>query len=344
MIRLIPPAPSLCALALAALLGTHAAAAQQVTDRVRLAQTGMKFLNVAADPRAAALGGAVTSLEGGAEMLFTNPAGMAWMQEGTSAVVSQTSWIADINHNHAGVALRPARGRYGVFGVSLNVVDYGEMQETIFADTEQGYVDVGTFQPTALAIGVGYARALSDRFSAGGHVKYASQNFGSPVLRRGADGELERGSAQAGVLAYDFGVHYKTPFRSLTFAVGARNFASEVTLAEESFQLPITLNIGVSMNVVDLTSLDPSMHRLLVSADAANNRDYPEQLRLGGEYTFMNTFALRGGYAFPSDEEGVTLGAGLRQRLGGVGFGADYAYTDFGVFSAVHRIAVRFSL
>ena len=123
-----------------------------------------------------------------------------------------------------------------------------------------------------------------------------------------------------------------------------RNFAPEVTYAGESFQLPLTVQFGVSMDVLNLTSLDPSMHSLMVTADALTPRDYSEQVRLGGEYTFARTLSLRGGYVFPSDTESLSLGAGIQQRLGGVGFGADYAYSNAGVFSGVHRIAVRFTL
>ena len=38
---------------------------------------------------------------------------------------------------------------------------------------------------------------------------------------------------------------------------------------------------------------------------------------------------------------------GVRQNLGGLGFAADYAYTDFGIFntfSKVHRVALQLSL
>lgn len=339
-----PPLPPLrlCGLALALLAPALAPAAQQIEEREKLAQTGLKFLSVAGDPRAASLSSAVTALEGGASMLFHNPAGMAWMGGGSDVSLSQTGWIADITYNHAAAALQPAGGRYGVFGVSLTFVDYGELQETVRADNEQGFLDVGTFSPTGFAAGLGYARAVTDRFSVGGQVKYASQDLGDPISGV-SEGEFTRESVSEGTLAYDFGVHYKTGFESLSFAVSARNFAPEISFAEESFQLPLTLQIGVAMDVIDLTALDPGTHRLVVSADAANPRDFAEQIKLGGEYTFLNTLSLRGGYTFPTDEEGVSLGAGIRQSLGGVGLGADYAYTDFGAFSGVHRVAVRFS-
>jgi hypothetical protein len=320
------------------------AAAQQVEDRVKLAQTGMKFLSITGDPRAAALGGAMTAMEGGSDMLFYNPAGMAWGNGDNDVAASQTAWIADITYNHASAAIRPAGGRYGVVGVSLAFADYGELQETIRADNDQGFIDIGTFEPSAYAVGLGYARVITDRFSVGGQVKYASQNLGDAISDIDTDGTYMRDPINEGTLAYDFGVHYKTGFRSLNFAVSARNFAPEVSYATESFQLPLTLQIGVAMNVIDLTSMDPNMHRLVMTADAHNPRDFSEQIRLGGEYTFANTLALRAGYAFPTDEEGISLGAGIRQRVGNAGFGADYSYTDFGVFSGVHRVAVRFSL
>ena len=342
------PALRPCALALllgaAALAASAPASAQQVEDREKLAQTGFKFLSVAGDARAAALSSAMTAREGGAAMLFYNPAGMGWMESDTDLQLSQTNWIADITHNHGALAVRPAGGRFGVVGVSLSFVDYGDLQETVFAESEQGYIDIGSFAPTAYAVGLGYANAVTDRFSVGGQVKWASQDLGGIIAGVGEGGEYMRDDVNEGTLAYDFGVHYKTGFESLRFAVSARNFAPEVTYAEESFQLPLTLQIGVAMDVVDLTALDPGVHSLVVGLDASNPRDFSEQVKLGGEYLFMETLALRAGYTYPTDTEGVSLGAGVRQSLSGVGFGADYSYTDFGVFSGVHRVAVRFQL
>ena len=116
-------------------LGPAAHAQQDLTDRDKLAQTGFKFLSVAADPRTAAMGGAATAREGGAEMMFANPSGMAWFDGQTSAIVAQTQSIADITYNHGAVAFRPQSGRYGVVGVSLEFADYGDLQETIFDPT-----------------------------------------------------------------------------------------------------------------------------------------------------------------------------------------------------------------
>lgn len=310
----------------------------------KLAQTGMKFLSVSADPRAAGLGDALTAVEHGSASLFYNPAGMAWQGTSIDVMLAQTAWIAEIDYSLGSLSIRPAQGRWGVLGFTFLAVDYGELEETIRFDNEQGYLDLGMFSPSAWSFGAGYARALSDRFAIGGHVKWANQYLGDSVMGVGDDGEYAREKFEERAVAYDFGMFYKTGFRSLQFAVSARNFARELAFAEESFQLPLTLKIGVSINMLDIVAPGSSLHYWLVSVDASNPRDFSEQIKFGSEYRFLGTFVLRAGYVLPTHEQGVSLGLGLRQSLGRIGFGADYAFTDFGVFSNVHRLALRLSL
>ena len=339
-------ARALSAACLVALAGPLApeAHAQEVDDQEKLAQTTMKFLAVPADPRSAALGDALTSVTNGAHSMFTNPAGMAWQEGTTELHVGQAAWIADIDYNHASFAYRPSPS-FGVIGVSLAFVEYGDFQETVYADNEQGFEDIGDFSPQAFAVGVGYARQFTDQFSAGGHVKYASMDFGNVATLRNdeAEGGLDREDVSQGVLAYDFGVFYRTGFESLNFALTARNFSQEVTFAQDGAQLPLALRIGVSMDVLDMTPMAGGPHSLLLAVDAENPRDFAEQVKVGAEYTFARTLSLRAGYVTPTDEQGISLGGGVKSRLGGVGIGADYSFTDFGVFDAVHRVALNLS-
>ena len=103
----------------------------------KLAQTGMKFLNVGASARAAGMGEALTSMDGQSMAMFFNPAGMARQQSFVDVNVGQTEWIADISHNFAAVSINPSGGDWGVFGVSIQFVDYGDFQETVGADNEE---------------------------------------------------------------------------------------------------------------------------------------------------------------------------------------------------------------
>lgn len=335
-------------LALFAMLFTSSLSHAQIRDDTvepdgrRLAQTGMKFLSVTTDPRAAALADAVTSYEGTSAAMLWNTAGMARIEGTLDISLGQTQWIGDTKYNSATAAFSPAGGVYGVFGVSIMSVQYGEFEETIRADNEQGFIDLGTFSPSALAVGVGYARALTDRFSVGGNVKYARQSLGSAVLRLGENGSQERRDHEEGVVAFDMGTIYHTGFRSLVFAMSLQNFSREVTYAEESFELPLTFRIGASMDMLDFARMSDN-HDFVLSVDAQRPRDYAEQLKIGGEYTFMDLISLRAGYAFPTDEEALSLGAGVKTNLSGFGFGADYAFTQFGAFGDVNRLAFHLS-
>jgi len=136
-------------------------------------------------------------------------------------------------------------------------------------------------------------------------------------------------------------VLYKTGYKSLNLAMSVRNFAKELNYIDENFELPLSFNVGVSMNVMDLTGMDSNNSSLLIALEAERPRDFDEQLKIGAEYSFSEILYLRAGYLFPTDEEGVSLGAGLQYDLSGVGLGVDYSYTDFGVFSDVQRFGVH---
>ena len=310
----------------------------------RRAQTGMKFLDVSVHPRAAALGGAAPAQEMGSASLFYNPAGMASVTNIADVSVSHFQWLADHEYNAGTAAFRPASGRYGVVGISLLSVNYSEVYETIRANNDQGFIDLGTFTPSALAAGLGYAMALTDRFSVGGQAKYVRQSLGASTMSVDEAGNPSKQDNSVSTVAFDFGVIYETGFRSLDFALDVRNFSSEVTHVEESFELPLTLRMGLSMDMIDLTQLNPDTHSFLVSIDAERPRDYYDQVKIGGEYVFMNTLALRGGYAFPTDEHGVSLGGGVNLSISGIDFNVDYAYTDFGILGDVNRVGVRLAL
>jgi hypothetical protein len=312
-----------------------------VAQNTKLAQTGLKFLNVSTDPRAVAMGEAFTSVEGSSSALFFNPAGMARMQGTTNVEFGSTQWIADIKHYYGSVAIATPNDEYGVFGFTYQSVNYGELNRTVRADNADGYMDMGTFQPVAVSLGLGYARALSDRFSIGARASYNIQDLGDGFNSVDANKNPVASGSKIEVMSFDFGMFYKTGFKSLNFAASVRNFSKEVTYQREGFQLPLMFRIGISANVMDFVSDDKNMDPFLVSVDAVNARDYPETINLGGEYVFLKTLSLRAGYMFGYDEQSYSLGLGLKHSFEGVGIGLDYAYTPFGVFGNVNRFSLQ---
>ncbi|RQW05424.1 MAG: PorV/PorQ family protein [Calditrichaeota bacterium] len=309
----------------------------------KLAQTGLKFLTVPMDARASGLSGALTSLETGSIALMFNPASMSMSNHTFDVALGQVGWIADINYMFGTASFRPMQGRYGVFGLSLMSVDYGTMYNTVLAENEQGFLELGEFNPIAYSVGLGYAKALTDRFMIGGQAKYVFQSLGAGIVSFTQDEVQNAQSFDVDVFAFDFGLLYRTGYRSLNFGISVRNFSQEIKYIEESFQLPLTFRMGVSMNVLDLTQINPETHKVLMTIDASHPRDYVEQLDVGLEYIFLNSFALRAGYTSPTDEQGLSLGAGFQQSLSGFGLNLDYAFTDFGILSEVHRFTFKFN-
>ncbi|MGH7596748.1 MAG: PorV/PorQ family protein [bacterium] len=315
-----------------------AAATAEAQENKKLAQAGLQFLSVVSDAQAGAMGGAMTSLELQSSSLFFNPAGMANLNGLFDVSVSQNQWITDINHNTVSLALRPADGRFGVFGFSLQNVDYGEVLGTVVADNPQGYEDTGVISPSALAIGIGYAKALSNRFSVGGQVKWVRQELGESVIPA-AGNTTTTVKNEVSPIAFDFGTLFKTGVKSLTFGMSVRNFSQEIEFEQEGFQLPLLFSLGISMNVMDLINPGGLKQSAMISIDATHPRDHPEQLIFALDYKLMEILSLRGGYITNNDEDGPTFGFGLAK----FGLQLDYAYTPFGVFDSVQRMTARFS-
>jgi len=306
----------------------------------KLAQAGMDFLNVATDPRAEAMGEAVTSLDGNSVSMFFNTAGMARIPTVATISVGQVDWIAGIKHFYASAAFRPFNGEYGVIGFNLRSVNYGDLQETIIANNPQGFVDVGTFSPTAYSVGIGYARALSDKFAIGGNINYVTQNLGASITNINSDGSYVKTSEKLNVVSFDFGMLYRTGFKSLAFGMDVRNFSRALKYEEETFDTPLIFNIGISMNVLDMWDIDNKTHSLTVAVDATHPRDFPEQVNVGAEYTFMQIVALRVGYMFNNNVYGLAGGVGVHENIGGVNLGIDYSWTPFtGGFADVQRLS-----
>lgn len=312
----------------------------------KLGQTGAQFLSVASDAWGGGMAEAMTVIEMNSASLLFNPAGMARMEPTIDVMASQNQWIADITHNIFTAAISPAKGKYGVFGASLMVVDYGEIQGTMVWANEKGYVDTEIFTPSAYAIGLGYAKTLTDKFSVGGQIKRIGLDYGSSVY---PDEEGNADTVKNHVEfanAFDFGTIFRTGWHSLAFGMSIRNFSDQIKFEEESTQLPLTFSLGIGMDVFDLARERFGQQKLVIALDALHYRSHPEQIKLGIEYKPVDMLALRTGFYTSEDENtdsfdenDLSFGIGIQQ----FGLVFDYAYTPKGVWNEVHRISARFS-
>ena len=159
---------------------------QSDIPRERRAQTNLKFLSVSMDARAAGMGNAMTAQQLSSSAMFYNPASMAFIENNVDVYLGQTNWIADVVYNAGSIAWNSPIGVIGLHGVFVN---YGDILETVRADNDKGFVDIGTFNPSESVIGIGYAQSLTDRFSVGGNIKYAQQDLGEATIEMNESGD-----------------------------------------------------------------------------------------------------------------------------------------------------------
>lgn len=316
----------------------------QTQEKQKLAQSGFQFLSVVSDARAAGMGEAMTSMQFASSALFFNPAGMSELEGIIDISTSVNQWIADINHYTFGIATKPFGDEYGVFGASVQSVEYGDFYGTRVSVTNPlGYEDTEKFSLSAMAIGIGYALQLTEKFSVGAQVRWVHQDLGEsiiPIIRTGVDTTAKTVDNTLSPLVFDFGTIYRTGLKSLAFGMSVRNFSKEVKYVEEGFQAPLVFTIGISMNMMDFVENMYPDHKLNLSMDASHFRSHPEQIKIGLDYIFRDLLSLRMGYISNNFESNFTYGIGVALS----GFAVDYAYTPFGVFNHVQRLTARFSL
>ncbi len=288
----------------------------------KLGQTGFKFLDIGVGARASAMGEAFIMMEGDANCIFYNPAGIAKVgseAEGAhmNAVISRTQWAALLRYNAAGLVYNA--GLWGNFGVSLITTDYPPSEWTVVDETiEAGYRDLGTVDAGAYAVGLSYARTLTDKFSIGANVRFAAMHMGENLLYDSLNVENRTSG-----LCTDFGTIYHTGFKSLRFGMSINNFSTEFRYQEYSFQLPLTFRIGAAMDLIDLFEEEHPDKSLTFSIEAVHPRDYTQRIHLGLEYTYMQMFSVRLGQKFNYDEESLSAGVGINVK----GMRLDYSYS-----------------
>ncbi len=330
------------------LLGTAAPTWAQAT---KYAQAGMGFLKIDVAANVAAMGGTHAGNTGRATAMFSNPAAMGLL-EGGDISSGVTDWIADIKLYGLAAAYRI--GNLGVFGISIVSMDYGTFQGTRPWQPgddpglrDQGYIALGDFEVSEYAVGVSYARQITGQFYVGGNIRIAHQDLGSVDIIDAFTGGVISTENSLDNIVFDFGTLYYPGLHDLRFGASVRNFSDQNDYFNQRFELPLTLDFGIAMDLLPLFSsaTGPSNSVLTLAVDWVHPRDFSERLHLGLEYGFLETLYLRGGYKVNHDEEDFTAGLGVKFESSGYGIRADYAYAAFGgFFGSVNRITLSILL
>lgn len=272
------------------------------------------FLKIGVGARAAAMGDAAAALAEGPEALYWNPAGLATLER-RAVSFTHNEWLADVRYEYAGFSYPfPA---VGTFGLAASLVTMGDL---VGRDEQGNYT--GNFSASDLALTVGYGRRLWSFLAAGLTAEYVSSKI-----------EAEEANTFAG----GAGVTVNPPLRGLSAGVSVAHAGGEMTFVEEGAPLPLAVRGGFAYQL----PFGGNNHRFTVAADALKYRDTDTYGNAGVEYWLLNAVALRGGYKFNYDLDGLTAGMGFRYApAAALALGADYAYGHMGDLGSTHRVTV----
>jgi len=277
---------------------------------------GYTFLEIPVTARQAALRCAAGSLvkNSGQMALFVNPAVLGF-QSRSSVSVSNSAWIADIQHYGAGLTV-PGK-RIGNFGLSLNYFDYGEIPRTELVSALGEYQRVGNYTAQSMSIGVSYGRQLTDRFAWGIRSKWVEERIHEFSSHN---------------MLIDIGVLYYTGFHSLRIGGYIHNFGLDSRYVGDTFKMPTELRLSFAYDL-----LEKSQHFITLVGEVSHPSDNPEKIHAGIQYQIWNILRFYGGFQYPSDEDPYSVGFGLRMR----GYTIDLALIPFGRFPSVFYVTLQ---
>jgi hypothetical protein len=325
-----------CALALA--FGAASAAAQSKTGT-----TIGTFLEIEPSARVTGFGNAGVALGDGVDAAFYNPAAIGRLER-PSAFFVHSTWLAGIAYDY-GAGVLPL-GKWGNGFASVTALNSGDMDVRTVAQPQ------GTgerFSVNDVAIGLGYGREVTSRFSVGFQFNYLQEtiwnsSLGAMTMNVGTLYQLSDNGLHLGSSISNWGTQAGFSGRDLRIAFDADpsrfgdNGQLPATLFTDEFSLPVVFRVGIGAR----SQLNPQT-RLLWEVDAFHPNDNNESLSAGAELLLRKALALRAGYqnAFLQDSElSWTLGAGVLGKLEEWDYRLDYAWADQGRLGGTHRVAL----
>ena len=287
-----------------------------LNGQAKVGTAGVQFLELGVSARAVGMGDAFVAVSNDATAMYYNPAGLTQLDK-REAVFTHLDYVAGIRYEFAGLAY-PLYRLGGVVGMGFYALDGGNFDETTYE------YPLGTgrvFGARDYAVGLSYARSLTDKFSVGMTLKLIDELY-----------EDERSSGWAA----DVGTNYDTGFRNFKISMVITNFGPDMTFISDGYPLPINFRFGGSIDV-----LEGEQHRGVFAIEAQHPSDNLEKYNAGFEYGYRDRYFLRVGERFNYDEGTFSVGAGLKLPLDKLQMRIDYGYQDLGLLQQAHRFTLN---
>jgi hypothetical protein len=273
----------------------------------RLGGCSAPFLTIGGGARALALGGAYSAFAEGIDAIYWNPAGIAKLHNiGADFVYANLFPGSGISVNNIAITVPVGDGTIGVSTTSLLSGDMLFQPDTIQTSIPS------YFSANSFAVGISYARRMTDKFNMGMTFKVANQYAYNM-------------SVSAPGWACDVGGTYNTKintlklgfvnFSDLRFGFMIQNFGPDIAFSGEKLRfyytyddtmqssdmgamwlptkdpLPLSFQFGIAVNVVENKD-----YRVTLMSDLVNVLDQPTTFGLGVEAAMSDKYFARVGY------------------------------------------------
>lgn len=300
------------------------------------------FLQIEPSARISSMGNAGVSIEGGLEGAYYNPAAIGSL-EGRQVVFSHNNWLAGIRHDHVAAAM--PMGHFGNGYLSITSLNSGDIEvRTVELPAGTGE----RYHVSNLALGLGFGKQISDRFSAGLQVNYVQETIwnssaAAMLLNVGTQYRVSEHGLHIGSSISNFGTNAGYDGRDLRILYDndpnryGDNGALPGLRYTDRFPTAVLFRVGVGMPIRFNRN-----HSLTWAVDGFHPADDHESMSLGSEYRFRELFSLRAGYQdlFLKDSEtGLTLGAGFRGDTQDFDYTLDYGWADHGRLGSTQRLS-----
>ncbi|MBW6457769.1 MAG: PorV/PorQ family protein, partial [FCB group bacterium] len=238
-------------------------------------------------------------------------------------------------------------------GASVTYLNSGEMEVTSlrFPDGSGEF-----FYVSNLAIGLSYARKLTDRLSIGATAKFVHET----IWRE-----------KASAFGFDIGSQFDTGIKGIHLGMAITNFSTKMKfdgpdlnidvdtdptydgnpntparLNTLEWSLPLVFRMGIMTDVMGPRSefITNMKHRVTVYFDANDPLDNVLRFNTGLEYSFQEILALRAGYHLNYDTANFSAGVGLNLELNNMPLNIDYAIVSYGVLGFVNQVSIQVGL
>jgi hypothetical protein len=271
---------------------------------------GMQVLKTDMSPRAFGMGGAFASVADDIYSMEYNPAGLGqlYIPEASAMYLSGFE-DSSLQHFSYGMPL-PFIGVGGLqkpaAGISLMMASAGTFNyRQILPDGSVFSKSYSAQKDMVLTLGYG-EKVYSGETNLEGYNAKIEQYLGmNAKLIRSA---MLNDKTPPSTFAFDAGWLLMEPKLGVSLAASAANYGGGLKYGSETTKLPSILRLGASYQ--HPTVLDQSL--LLAVEGDLYTAESLKSIRFGMEYRFERVFALRLGYKAGEDNNGLTMGLGVR--------------------------------